>query len=75
VLLIVEVGDSSVDFDREVKTPIPEVWIVDLVSERIEVYRGAGARGYSDVTRHRRGDRISPTGLPDLVLEVSAVLG
>jgi Uma2 family endonuclease len=81
VLMIVEVGDGSLDFDREVKTPlyaaagIPEVWIVDLVAERIEVYRGAGPRGYSDVTRHRRGDRISPTGLADLVLEVSAVLG
>jgi Uma2 family endonuclease len=52
--------DDSVDFDREVKTPlyaasgIPELWIVD---------------------RRQRGDRISPASLPDLVLEVSAVLG
>ncbi len=81
VLLIVQVGDSSVDFDREVKTPlyaaagIPEVWIVDLLAEGIEVYRGAGPRGYSEVTRHLRDGRISPAGLPDLILEVSPVLG
>lgn len=81
VLTIVEVGDSSVDFDREVKTPlygaagIPEVWIVDLPGERIEVCREAGAGGYAEIARYRRGDRISPAALPDLVLEVSALLG
>jgi Uma2 family endonuclease len=81
VLLVIEVGDTSVDFDREVKTPlyaaagIPEVWIVDLLAERIEVYRGAGPRGYSHVVGHPPGDRVSPISLPDLVLEVSAVLG
>lgn len=81
VLLVIEVGDTSVDFDREVKTPlyaaagIPEVWIVDLIAERIEVYRGLRPRGYSQVLGHAPGDRVSPASLPDLVLEVSAVLG
>ncbi len=81
VLLVVEVGDSSVGFDREVKTPlyaaagIPEVWIVDLLAERIEVYRGPGLRGYAEVARRVRGERVSPAALPDLVLDVSAVLG
>jgi Uma2 family endonuclease len=81
VMLVVEVGDDSVDFDREVKPPlyaaagIPEFWIVDLLAEHIDVYQGAGPQGYAQVTRGLRGDRISPASLPDLVLEVSAVLG
>jgi len=81
VLIVIEVGDSSVDFDREVKTPlyaaadIPEVWIVDLLAERVEVYRGPGPRSYADVARRARGERISPVTLPDLVLDVSAILG
>ncbi len=42
VLLLVEVADSSLDFDRSVKLPsyaaagIPEVWIVNLETDRIE---------------------------------------
>jgi Uma2 family endonuclease len=81
VLLLIEVGDSSVAFDREVKTPlyagagIPEVWIVDLLADCIEVYRRPGARGYAEVTRHLRGGRMSPAALPDIVVDVSAVLG
>ena len=43
-LLIVEVADSSVDYDREVKLPIyaaagiPEFWLVDLNMRQIEAY-------------------------------------
>ena len=45
VLLVVEVADSSLAYDREVKLPlycragIPEVWIVNLVDNWVEVYR------------------------------------
>jgi len=81
VMVVIEVGDSSVDFDREVKTPlyaasgIPEVWIIDLIADRVEVYRGPGRRGHSEGARRSRGERVSPLALPDLVLEVSAILG
>ena len=45
VLLIVEVAETSLEEDREIKLPryaasfIPEVWIVNLVENIIEVYR------------------------------------
>lgn len=45
VLLIIEVAESSVTFDKEVKLPlyaqagIPETWLVDLNENRIEVHK------------------------------------
>ncbi len=45
VYLLIEVADSSVRIDREVKLPVyaatgvPEVWIVNLSDRQVEVYR------------------------------------
>lgn len=45
VLLVIEVADTSVRYDREVKIPlyarhgIPEVWLLDLHNTRLEIYR------------------------------------
>ena len=53
VLLLVEVSDSTVDYDRDVKVSIyarsliQEVWLVDLVENCLEVYRQPGPNGYS----------------------------
>jgi Uma2 family endonuclease len=44
-LLVIEVTDASLEYDREVKCPmyadagITEFWIVNLIDERLEVYR------------------------------------
>lgn len=52
VVLLIEVADTSLEYDREVKLPvyaqagIPGVWIVDLSGERVEVYRRPGRDGY-----------------------------
>lgn len=48
VLLLIEVSASSLRFDREVKLPryasgatgVPEVWIVNLVAEEVELHVG-----------------------------------
>ena len=55
VLLVIEVADTSLERDRDVKMPryaaagIPEAWLVDLVADAISVYRGPGPHGYSEV--------------------------
>ena len=52
VLLMVEVADSSLIYDRETKLPlyakvsIQEVWIVNLKDDHIEVYREPHENGY-----------------------------
>lgn len=81
VLLVVEVADSSISVDRRTKRPmyaragIPEYWIVDLRADRIEVYRDPARGRYRSVTILGRGDTVSPQFAPDIVLDVSMVLG
>jgi Uma2 family endonuclease len=81
VLLIIEVADTSADSDRDVKRSlyaragIGEVWLVDLVAERVELYWQPSPRGYQDRHTVWRGQRLAPQALPDLDLSVDAVLG
>jgi Uma2 family endonuclease len=80
-LLVIEVADSSIKKDRGRKRAmyararIQEYWIVDLNADRIEVYRQPGARGYRSSTLVARGKTISPLCAPDLVVDVTTVLG
>lgn len=81
VLLLVEVAESSLRFDRAVKAPlyaahgIPELWIVDLGGAAVEVHRDPGPDGYASVTRHVRGETVEAAMLPGLRLPVDGILG
>jgi Uma2 family endonuclease len=81
VLLVVEVAETSAAGDREVKVPmyarfgVPEVWLVDLAGDQVEVFREPSAEGYREVRVLRRGESLAPAFLPDLLLPVDAVLG
>jgi Uma2 family endonuclease len=81
VFLVVEVADTSVGFDRDVKTPlyaragIPEAWLVDLTGDYIMVYRKPSVQVYQDVQCLQRGQSLFPEAFPDLILAVEDVLG
>lgn len=81
VLLIIEVADTSGDYDRGIKLPlyvragIQEVWIVDLTAECVEVYRQPGPAGYQSVQRFTRGQSLAPQAFPDLRLSVDEIFG
>ena len=81
VLLVVEVSDSTLRFDRNVKAAlyalngIPEMWLVNLQEGVVEVHRKPGGGVYSEVMRLRRSDKISLSAFPDVVLEVADILG
>ena len=81
VLLLVEVGDVSASFDRQVKVPlyakagIREVWLMDLAGECLEVHLKPSIGGYEEIQQFRRGETISPLAFPDLKLNVSDILG
>lgn len=81
VLLLIEVADTSLETDRRIKVPLyaranlREVWIVDLIAERVEVYREPAAGAYRETRALARGQGIAPQAFPDLALAVDDLLG
>jgi Uma2 family endonuclease len=80
LLLVVEVSDTSLRYDREIKVPlyaeagVVEVWLVNLVDNVLEVYRDPGPKGYRSLQRLSAGDQVSPLAFPDLMLSVDELL-
>ena len=80
VFLLVEVADTTLAYDRDVKLPvyaragIAEVWIVDLNGQRVLVHREPKADGYGNVAEFRGSDSLSPEALPDPRLTSEQIL-
>lgn len=81
VFLVVEVAETSLEYDRKVKLPlyahvgIVEVWIVDVGQAALEVYRQPVADKYTETIRLEKGDSISPQAFPDLTIQVEQITG
>jgi Uma2 family endonuclease len=81
ILLLVEVADSSLNFDRRVKTPlyadagIADFWLANLVDDLLLVHRDPGPGGYRTIRTLRRGESVAPLAFPDRAIRVSDVLG
>lgn len=81
VLLLIEMADASLAYDRTVKLSlyarygIPEVWLVDLSQSRIEVYPQPSPSGYLEVKEAKPGERLSAIFCHEVTLEVEKVLG
>jgi Uma2 family endonuclease len=79
-LLVIEVADTTLALDREVKIPlyaragVTECWIVDLDADIVIVHRIPQGREYAHVDRHHRGEGIRPGAFPDLRLAVDEIL-
>jgi Uma2 family endonuclease len=81
VLLVIEVADTSLAHDRDVKGPlyaaagIPDYWLLDLTGEQILVQREPKRGRYTRVEAVRRGGTLAPLAFPDLVLPLDELLG
>ena len=81
VLLLMEVSDTTLRYDREVKLPlyaragIREVWILDLPGKVIERHTGPSGSSYRNTERVRSGQALAPLTLPELTLRVDELLG
>ena len=79
VLLLVELSDSSLVYDRGTKLPlyakfgVPEVWIVDLRGAAIEVYRQPAGDAFVHKERLTSGS-LAPVLVPGVTIEVRALL-
>jgi Uma2 family endonuclease len=78
-LLLVEVADTSLRFDRTVKLPLyaragfAEVWIVDLKHRVLHAYRDPSDGEYATVQTYRAGDCIVLALAPDIVITLDGV--
>ncbi len=81
VLLVIEVADSSLEWDRRTKIPlygragIPEAWLVNLPADIIECYREPTSEGYAELRTAKRGETLTPLRLPNITLRVDDILG
>jgi len=81
VLLVIEVSDSTLEYDRQIKVPlyaragVPEVWIVNLADERIETYADPEGGAYVTTASAGRGEEVGARGVASLRLSVAEVLG
>jgi Uma2 family endonuclease len=80
VLLIIEVADTSLAYDRAVKRSlyarhgIPEFWIVNLAAKQVEVCRSPTGEQYASVS-HVGGEAVlEPQLLSGATIRVSALL-
>jgi Uma2 family endonuclease len=80
ILLLIEVAETSVETDRQVKVPmyaragVPETWVIDLTANRVEVYRQPTSEGYRSTERIGRGNSLAPQVFPELMLSVDDLL-
>jgi Uma2 family endonuclease len=81
VLLLIEVSDSTLEADRQIKIPlyaragVPEVWIVNLNDEHIETFADPSGYTYKTVATFSRGEEIQSRSLAALRLDVSEIFG
>jgi Uma2 family endonuclease len=80
VVLVVEVAASSLRYDAGAKLRayarrgIREYWIVDLVHQRMDVYREPKGERYAKHHRTGRGKSVAPLAFPDDAIAVNDIL-
>ncbi len=80
-LLVVEVADTTLSYDRNVKllryakSGVPEVWIENLEDDLLLVFRDPAGGAYQTCLILRPGDSLSVAAFPDVVFKVEDFLG
>ena len=81
VLLVIEVADTSLRYDRDEKMPrygragIPESWLVDVQAGTVTVFTQPHAGGYGEQRLITRGQEIVSSAVEGLHLQVDEALG
>ena len=80
ILLIIEVSDSSLEYDRNEKLAlyarfgIPEVWIGALPEHVVETHTEPANGRYTQMRSFRPGDTITPNCFRDISIPVDQIL-
>jgi Uma2 family endonuclease len=79
IYLVIEVADTTVRYDREVKIPlyaehgIPEAWLLDLEQKRLEIYHDPKEGEYQHVDFYRSG-QVALQTFPSVAVDLREVL-
>jgi Uma2 family endonuclease len=80
IVLVIEVADTSIDYDRDEKVPryaaagIAEVWLIDVDNQVVEHYTAPRHGQYGTKRTYEIDQIISTSLLPTLKLAVSEIL-
>ena len=80
ILLIVEIADSPIDYDRDVKARIyaeagvPDYWLADLNANLVSCYSASHEGTYRSRQQYHRGQTITPRLLPQCPTAVDLLL-
>jgi Uma2 family endonuclease len=80
VLLLIEVSDTSLQFDQNQKLHlyarhgIPEYWLLNLNDNCLEVYLKPKGEVYAEKTTLYQGDNITLSQLPEITIKISDIL-
>jgi Uma2 family endonuclease len=75
-LLIIEVAETSLAYDRETKallyaeSGVPEYWVVDVNARELEVFDLPSGGRYARARRFGAGASVAASAFPDVRLEV-----
>jgi Uma2 family endonuclease len=79
VFLLIEVADTTLAYDRDIKIPlyarhgVPEVWLFDLQGRSLSVHRDPGPNGYRQVLTPGTNETVSPVLLPHVKIDLAEV--
>lgn len=80
VLLVVEVADTSLAYDRNRKIPsyaragVPEVWLVELPGAVVRAFRSPAADGYRSIAEYAAEDELAIEALPGVRMPVREIV-
>jgi Uma2 family endonuclease len=80
ILLLVEVSESTADYDRDEKlelyarTGVREFWLVDLQAGRLQTYRRPSGEPYGSVRTVAPAEAVSPEAFGDVSIRVADIL-
>jgi Uma2 family endonuclease len=80
IILVIEVSDTSIEYDHTVKLPlyaragIPAVWLVDLEAKNLTSYLDPSTEGYRQIRVYEPGDAINLYGLPGVQIMIGGVI-
>ena len=81
VLLIIEVADSSLEYDRRIKAPlyaqhgVVEFWLVDLEHREVRFFRQPQGQAYADITASESPGRVPLLAVPQVSIDLSGLFG